>query len=259
MTSYHGGKQRTGKKIAEVIVDKSLDIAEEEGWTIKGYCEPFCGMLGVYQHIPEMYGEKTLKYKAGDTNKSVIMMWNAAKKGWKPPTKMTSSRYNQLKDGPPSAEKGFVGHQYSFGGQFFKGYIAKYGKTGNFPRAMKRVNNIAQKMKTNKVVFKHDSYTQFSNLKDYVIYCDPPYSGGEQWYKGSRPGASRSKRTFDSKKFYEWCRKMAENNIVIVSEYNAPKDFDKIWSTNVKVTNSGISKKYGRGSHTKRIETLYLV
>ncbi len=62
MTVYHGGKQRIGKQLAKVIVQESLDIADDEGWSIKGYCEPFCGMLGVYQHIPELYNEK-LDYK----------------------------------------------------------------------------------------------------------------------------------------------------------------------------------------------------
>jgi hypothetical protein len=45
MTTYHGGKQRIGKKIAQIIVEESVDMSEEEGWNIKGYCEPFCGML----------------------------------------------------------------------------------------------------------------------------------------------------------------------------------------------------------------------
>ena len=33
-------------------------------------CEPFCGMLGVYQHIPSLFDEEglaNLKYLAGDT------------------------------------------------------------------------------------------------------------------------------------------------------------------------------------------------
>lgn len=55
MTAYHGGKQRLGKKLAEIIVDTSLDIVEDENWEIKGYCEPFCGMLGVYRHIPDFF------------------------------------------------------------------------------------------------------------------------------------------------------------------------------------------------------------
>ena len=36
MTAYHGGKQRIGKQLAEVIVEESLNIAKDKGWTIKG-------------------------------------------------------------------------------------------------------------------------------------------------------------------------------------------------------------------------------
>lgn len=153
-----------------------MDIIEDEGWEIKGYCEPFCGMLGVYQHIPELFEEEglKLKYKAGDTNKSVIMMWNKAKKGWKPPTNITEKRYNKLKNSPPSAEKGYVGHQYSFGSQFFKGYAPKYGTKSNFLNVAQNVSNIGKLMNDYNVVFKDGSYTQYSNLKNYVIYCDPP-------------------------------------------------------------------------------------
>ena len=85
MTWYHGGKQRIGKKLSEIIVEASYDISNEENLTIKGYCEPFCGMLGVYRHIPKQLEnkfEKKLTYKAGDVNKSVIMMWKDVQKGW---------------------------------------------------------------------------------------------------------------------------------------------------------------------------------
>jgi site-specific DNA-adenine methylase len=68
MTAYHGGKQRLGKRIAKAITD-NVDLSK-----VKGYCEPFCGMLGVYRHVPTHFSE----YKAGDLNLSVIKMWEAA-------------------------------------------------------------------------------------------------------------------------------------------------------------------------------------
>lgn len=251
MTSYHGGKKRIGKEISEIIVDESIHISEDEGWKIKGYCEPFCGMLGVYQHIPELFEEEglKLKYKAGDNNKSVIMMWNQAKKGWKPPTQMSEKRYNQLNNSPPSAEKGYVGHQYSFGSQFFKGYIGKYKTKSNYLNVAQNVSKIGKHMNDYNVVFNDGLYTQYSNIKNYVIYCDPPYIGAEQRYKNS----------FDSNAFYNWCRKMSENNIIFISEYNAPKDFEKIWSKNIKVTGKTISKKYGKGNSSNRSEKLFLL
>lgn len=248
MTSYHGGKQRIGKRIANIIYDESIDIEDEYEFTIKGYCEPFCGMLGVYQHIPELFKDHKpkLKYKAGDMNKSVIAMWKAAQKGWKPPTKMTEKEYNRLKKSKRhSSLKGFVGHQYSFRGIFFGGFQGRYDKKKtSAPKAAKRVTDIAKKLKD--ISFSSGNYTSFSNLKGYIIYCDPPYFGTSQRYKNK----------FDSSKFWDWCRKMAKHNVVFVSEYLAPKDFECIFSSTHKITGFSPTAKVKRA---KRTEKLYII
>jgi site-specific DNA-adenine methylase len=247
MTSFHGGKQRIGKKLAEVIYEEAIDISEAENFYIKGYCEPFCGMLGVYQHIPDLFNDykPKLKYKAGDINKSVVMMWKSAQKGWKPKTKVSEKRYNQLKVAPDSAEKGYVGHQYSFGGQFFNGFAPKYGKNPDSAIASNNVHKIATKL--NNVVLYNKSYTYFSNLKGYVIYCDPPYEK-----TNSRFYETHKKKSFDSEEFWEWCRSMAEENIVFVSSYNSPKDFEEVFSSTHKLTGINTTKK-------KRTEKLFLI
>lgn len=233
MTSYHGGKQRIGKQLAEVMVDESLYISEDEGWIIKGYCEPFCGMLGVYQHIPELYEKKEglgkLKYKAGDTNKSVIMMWNATKKGWKPSTKITTrDQFMKLKtDGKSSARKGFVGHFYGYMGKYFQPF--KTRKKSTLIKNIDRVERISKNLKN--VTFKSGPYTQYSSLRNYVIYCDPPYQIQSHYYNEKSETLD-----FDHEKFWDWCRKMASNNIVFVSEYKVPKDFEKIYSIQSRTT-----------------------
>ena len=230
MTSYHGGKQRIGKQLSNIIYEESMDIEETENFKIKGYCEPFCGMLGVYQHIPELFKDHKpkLKYKAGDENKSVIMMWKEVKTGWVPPVSVSEKKYNKLKN-VKSAEAGYVGHQYSWGGKYFKAYSPNYGKSINTIKASNRVVNIGDKI--SKVSFTHGSYTQFSKLKIYIIYCDPPYTGTEKHYT----------EYFDTDAFYDWCYDMSEHNIIFLSEYKAPKDFQMIWSKNVKVTGNGLS------------------
>lgn len=50
-------------------------------------------------------------------------------------------------------------------------------------------------------------------------------------------------KDFDHDKFWEWVRKMSVNNIVIVSELEAPNDFKCIWHKTVSRTvkpNDGI-------------------
>lgn len=89
------------------------------------------------------------------------------------------------------------------------------------------------------------SYKDFSDLKGCIIYCDPPYENTNQLgYIGE----------FNSKEFYDWCIKMAENNIVLVSSYkiddprfNLVYTFDKVRSnmqSNNKQTKDTIEKLY---------------
>jgi DNA adenine methylase len=219
MTAYHGGKQRIGKQLAEVIVDRSKDIAEEEGFEINGYCEPFCGMLGVYRHIPELLREEgfdELDYLAGDANESVVLMWQAAQKGWRPPAQCSYNEYKRLESTHRASRlKGFIGHQCSFGGKYFQGFSKKYDTTKNPEKASKRVSEIATGLKS--VDITHGIYSQFSNLKGYIVYCDPPYSKFNKYYD-----ESKHELKFDTERFWDWCHRMSRNNIVMVSEYSAP-------------------------------------
>jgi site-specific DNA-adenine methylase len=228
MTSYHGGKQRIGKRLAQIIVDESMVIEKQTGFKIKGYCEPFCGMLGVYRHIPRLLEENKyfkLEYKAGDTNASVIKMWNAVKRGWKPPTTCSAQEFAKLKGfNNSTALKGYIGHQYSFGGQWFNCYAPKYGKTSDSTQASTRVIAIGKEMKN--TTFTKGDYTQFSNLKGYIIYCDPPYVGHSCRYKA----------TFDNIEFWDWCKSMAKNNIIFVSGYSAPRQASVIFKDKHKLT-----------------------
>lgn len=219
MTSYHGGKQRIGPDIANHIYSISTLIEQNTDFVIKGYCEPFCGMLGVYRHMYSLLHSHypKLKYKAGDANESVIKMWQRSQNGWVPPVYVSENEYNRLKISKESALKGYVGHQFSFGGQYFKGYIGKYKNIGSQQSASDRICEIADELDL--VEFSSGSYEQFSKLKNYIIYCDPPYGGGVQSFYNSK---------FCHEQFWNWVRKMSVHNIIFVSEYKAPKDFTTI-------------------------------
>lgn len=220
MTRYHGGKQRIGKIIAELLTQK----VKETDIEIEGYCEPFCGMLGVYQHIPQYFEERQMSYKAGDTNESVIMMWQQAQKGWIPPISCSEEKYNELKNQEaPSAEKGYIGHQYGFGGGYFKSFVCKYDEPIVQKKPSERVCKIANELKD--VEFIYGSYTQFSNLRNHIIYCDPPYANTKCNYL----------EKFDSNSFWEWVREMSKTNVIFVSEYTAPDDFECVYERNKKV------------------------
>jgi hypothetical protein len=180
-------------------------------------------MLGVYQYAPALFenqGLTNLTYKAGDTNGSVVKMWKAAQNGWKPPTTCSQNEYERLhKKTKSDASKGFIGHQFSFGGKYFQGYSGRMKGT----EASKRVSNISKELYD--VKFTPGSYEQFSRLKGYVIYCDPPYARYNKYYD-----EERHELKFDTRKFLDWCKRMNEHNIVFVSEYRVPsKDFTQIY------------------------------
>jgi len=212
MTAYHGGKQRIGARIADIILQIYEDAASN-GARIQGYCEPFCGMCGVYKHVPARLNAK-LEYLAGDINKSLIIMWNSLKKGWRPPTTCTVSEYNKLKQSKAaSALAGFVGHAYSYRGRYFGTY---FRDNKNYVHT---VADIAALLKS--VKFTHGQYEQFGHLTNYIIYCDPPYKNTDHRYSDG------TKTThFNHDAFWKWCTKMARNNIVLVSEYTIPKNIN---------------------------------
>ena len=84
------------------------------------------------------------------------------------------------------------------------------------------------------------SYENFSDVKDSILYLDPPYERAKNNYKFE----------FDSLKFYEWAYKMAKNNIVLISSYDISDErfeevysFDKARSTLQSGTNNGKCEK----------------
>ena len=238
MTYYHGGKKRIGEILASTLVGTSLEV---ENFDIRGYCEPFCGMLSIYRHVPflfEQAGLDCLEYLAGDTNESVIEMWKAAQRGWKPPVNCSRKKFEELKgDDSCTALKGYVGHAYTRRGIFFDGYYKHTATTLAAHR--KNVKDTASEL--DDVGFVTGPYTQFSDLRGFVVYCDPPYEGTScRYYDGK---GYRNRLTFDNGAFWDWCRKMSKHNIVFVSEYAAPQDFRRIWPNDTATRKGNVTER----------------
>jgi site-specific DNA-adenine methylase len=74
-----------------------------------------------------------------------------------------------------------------------------------------------------------------------VVYCDPPYIG-----------TTKYKDSINYDEFWAWCDGLVEvGHRVFVSEYNAPKDWQCIWS---RQTSSSLTKNTGA---KKGIEKLF--
>lgn len=223
MTYYHGGKKKIGKDISLIIKEIADEMKNSGEWRVRGYCEPFVGMAGVYCHVPSLLGNR-IRYIAGDLNEEVIDMWKAAQSGWKPPTKCTKSDWLKYKRSRSSPTRTFIGYSMDFRGHCFRGFNDKK----NISHQSQSVIECADKMR--EVEFYHSDYEGFDELENFIIYCDPPYAGTEG-YKGE----------FDSQHFWRWCMKMAKNNVVLVSEYSIPswmkkhsvmlysKGLEKLW------------------------------
>ena len=83
-----------------------------------------------------------------------------------------------------------------------------------------------------------------NKIKGYVIYCDPPYRGTTKY----------ATKEFPYDEFYDWCREMSKDNIVLISEYNMPDDFECVWQKETKVNFD--SNRVSNDSKNNRIEKL---
>ena len=62
---------------------------------------------------------------------------------------------------------------------------------------------------------KNEDYKYFSNVKNSILYLDPPYENSANIYQTGE---------FNSFEFYDWAYKMSKNNIVIISSYEVSDD-----------------------------------
>lgn len=112
---------------------------------------------------------------------------------------------------------GITGFALSFGAKWFGGYAR--GSSANYARNAKR-NAIGQSPKLKGCLFINSSYQYLDIPPNSIIYCDPPYEGTTGYKDG-----------FSHPEFWDWVRKKStEGHTVFISEYNAPADFDCVWS-----------------------------
>jgi DNA adenine methylase len=242
---YLGGKHRLGKEISSILRFLCPD-------SYKNYLEPFCGALGVFRHMTDDY-----KCLGSDLQPDIIKLWNDIKnKKFTPPKSVDDKFYNIVKNHKsPSALRGFVGFLCSWNGMFFAG-LAKYKGTTRdaCKEATNDINKIKPLIQKKNVKFKCISYNSH-NPKNTLIYCDPPYKG-TIGYTGNKGG-------FNHDEFWNVMRKWSVNNLVIISEESAPKDFKCIWKKSYSRGRGFKSNKGGKNvveklfTHKKNYDKFY--
>ena len=221
---YMGSKSRIKKYVVPIL----QEIIDSNN--IKTYIEPFCGGCNV---IDDIVCDNRI---ANDKSAQLVELMKHVKHGGELPEEVPKELYDDVRNNKdtnkyPKWFVGAIGFLASYNGRYFDGGYAKTvttksGSIRNYYDEAKR--NILQQAKDLQgIKFKYGEYTQFSDVKNALIYCDIPYKDKKQY------GTSKN---FDYKAFWEWAEKMSENNIVIVSEEQAPENFKCIWEQEVTRT-----------------------
>jgi DNA adenine methylase len=202
---YLGGKSKIAKKLTMTI----LAATTQRGRLI----EPFMGGGAMAASLAPSFES----VDAFDINDDLILMWEALKNGWKPPTNISEEQYKELKNAKPSALRAFAGFGgASWGGKWFGGYARGDGRNYADESARSLLRDI-QKMQN--CTFKCLDYQKIQPLLGDVVYADPPYAGTTEY-----------RDTFDSAQFWEtmkmWSMYGAD---VFVSEYKAPPNWKTLW------------------------------
>lgn len=212
---YMGSKARLAKYIVPIIQGY---ITED---TV-GYLEPFVGGANMIQHI------KHEKRYGSDINKYLIALLKYAQdlNNILPET-ITEDEYNRVKTNKDNYDDwyvGLVGFCSSYSGKFFGGYPRDRQTGRNLPNEMIR-NLQSQRHFLHNISFKNADFNNIRKIKGFVIYCDPPYFG-----------TTKYKCDLDHSIFWDWVREFSKSNIVLVSEYTAPNDFEIIFEKELTTT-----------------------
>ncbi len=212
---YYGGKGIYGHEIANIL--KSIMIK----YNINNYLEPFCGALGVAKHMKIDLNSKKYNFYANDIAEDLIMLWTSVKNNKFKDPKMTKKKWITLKESnKPSAEKAFAGYGCSFSGIYFGSYLKGISDTvfkNLYRYDISHLNFFCNDYKNLEPLIKNGGF---------LIYCDGPY-GNTDCTPFER---SNSKIQFDINEFWLIMNRWSKmNNIIVVSEFSAPEDWNCIW------------------------------
>lgn len=211
MPSTAGGKAKIGKQIYEFI--KGIEQDNDQP-----YFEPFCGLLGVGIHFLK---DKRKTVHFCDKNEDMMLMWKELQDGWVlPHESCCRDEYKEFKKSDEhSAIRGFMGIASAYSGIFFAGYRPNSIKQNFFTNTRNGLMKMVEHL--NCTFLDARDYRSF-HPKGKTIYVDPPYFNNNI--------QSEHFNNFDHDVFWDIMRKWSVDNLVIISEYQAPDDFKMVWS-----------------------------
>ena len=227
-----GSKNRIAKNILPIM----LKERGERTWV-----EPFVGGANV---IDKVQGNRI----GNDNQEYVIALYKALQNGYIPPKEVTSDFFFEVennKDKYPKELVGYLGTQLTFGCEWWGSF--RRDNTGKRKYDVEAYNNVMkQQPNLIGIDFICGDYRDLVIPSNSLIYCDPPYRGVRKYVGNVK---------FDSDVFWEVCRNWSkQGHIVFVSEYEAPIDFECVWSKEISVSANN-SIKAGQG--LKAVEKLF--
>jgi site-specific DNA-adenine methylase len=238
---YVGSKNKISKEIVP-IVQKYINENN-----IHIYFEPFVGGANMIDKI------KCDIRIGNDINQYLIALLKHTQKcAYDIPNRIMESEYINVKNNKdkfPDWYVGLVGFCSSFGAKFFGGYARDSRSDNSGKWSVGAIQNLKkQEPNIKSVKFTSTDYLTLdeTKMKNWVIYCDPPYQGTTKY----------DNRKFEYDVFWQWVRDVSKNNCVFVSEYSAPKDFECIWQKKCKTLLD--SNKNMDDKENIRIERLFV-
>lgn len=231
---YMGSK----RKFVNSFVPMFQKIIKDNNITT--YIEPFCGGRAIIKNIacPNRF--------AYDKSDTLIALLQCARDNFEAIPMEFSDEIWEIgkaykKDGAPlpkNIDLAVVGAMEwlgSFSNRGFPGGRAK-SKGSRNPYAECRASLEKDVPQLQGIEFGCQNYWELPDTKDCLIYIDSPYQGTKTY-------AYKKDSEFDYIKFWDWVRELSKSNWVLVSEQNAPDDFEYVWRQETNRT-VGLNNKH---------------
>ncbi len=208
---YVGSKSRLSKQIVPII--------QEYANKTETYIEPFVGGANVIDKIncPNKIGS--------DINKYLIALLKKAQQDIDEiPDWVSKDEYYSVKKNPDLYEDWYVGLVSilcSFKAKVWGGYSGNVGER-NYVKE-KIANLKKQAIKLAGIDFICTDYHKYTHTVGATIYCDPPYRDTLGY------GLD-----FDHEVFLDWCKQVAKNNYLLLSERFCPDGFEILLETKTR-------------------------
>lgn len=222
---YMGGKSSIAGEIVPFIHNYIMLN------NINTYIEPFVGGANI---IDKVQCKNRFGY---DKNKYLIALYKHLQDGGELPEDVSRETYVDAREHFRLNDKyypdwyiGAVGFLAGFNGRFYDGCYAEPGMCGTTFRDYYQESKKTVRNQIKSLLDVHFDCQDYKEVKasGALIYCDPPYAGTKGYLEVTKH--------FNHKEFWDTMREWSKNNIVLISEENAPDDFDIIWEKNIQRT-----------------------